>query len=288
MISLRNQIHNFRGLVGSKEQPFKRVQTLVRHARLNQRTAEDFIFDESVILQTRSHALVTSLLIRCDLVILSDVLAVRFSKDLPVGVATTVDFSKNRADCDILFRIADEGKHHLQRAEALIMWAHFAALEVSCRSSQTETRYVEGPKWQNEDKANIHNSDSSSTNTLRTQAKERLVQALIFCAEHSQARTIAHEIDEVEKMLRESTFYSPVTNEEMENVVNAMAREFRGTGHWYRCRNGHPFTVGECGGPMVESVCPQCGEPIGGRHHQAADGVTRDNDMETRFGNMRL
>ncbi|KAI4852696.1 hypothetical protein E4T44_01321 [Aureobasidium sp. EXF-8845] len=271
IIYLRNQIHNFKGLVGSKEQPFKRVQTLVRHARLNQRTAEDFVFDESVILQTRSFSLATALLIRCDLVILSDVLAVRFSKDLSVRVAaTTVDFSKNRVDCETLFKLADEGKHYLQQAEALIMWAHFAALEVSCRSSHDEK------------------SNNDATTTLRTQAKQRLERARLFCAEHSQARTVAHEVDEIEKMLRESTFYSLVTNEEMQNVVNAMAREFRGTGHWYRCRNGHPFTVGECGGPMVESVCPQCGEPIGGRHHQAAEGVTRDSEMETRFGNMRL
>jgi hypothetical protein len=288
IISLRNQIHNFRGLVGSNEQPFKRVQTLVRHARLNQRTAEDFTFDESVILQTRSNALATALLIRCDLVILSDVLTVRFSKELSAAVDTIVDFSKNRADCEILFRLAVEGRHHLQRAEALIMWAHFAALEVSCRSSQDKERYVKGLDWQNAQKTNTYNSDNDATATLRIQARQHLEQARAFCAEHSQARTVAHEIDEIEKMLRESTFYSLVTNEEMENVVNAMAREFRGTGHWYRCRNGHPFTVGECGGPMVESVCPQCGEPIGGRHHQAAEGVTRDSEMETRFGNMRL
>jgi hypothetical protein len=289
IISLRNQIHNFRGLVGSKEQPFKRVQTLVRHARLNQRTAEDFIFDESLILQTRSHALATSLLIRCDLVILSDVLAVGFSKNLSVDVATTVDFSKNRADCDTLFRIADEGNHDLQQAEALIMWAHFAALEISCHSSENDERYVRSPPtWQNEDKTNTHNSDSSTTNTLRDEARLRIGQAGIFISEHSHARTVVYEMNEVEKMLRESTFYSPVTNKEMGKVVNAMAREFRGTGHWYRCRNGHPFTVGECGGPMVESRCPQCDAPIGGRHHQAADGVTRDNEMETRFGDMRL
>ncbi|KAI4740006.1 hypothetical protein E4T50_09547 [Aureobasidium sp. EXF-12298] len=257
VVDLRIQIDNFRGLVGSKEQPFKRVQTLVRHARLNQRTAEDFTFDESVILQTRSYALATSLLIRCDLVILSDVLAVRASKDLPIDVTTTVDFTKNRGDCEALFRIADEGKHYLQQAEALIFWAHFAALEVSWRSSNDDEE---------------EESDNEVTNTLR----------------HSQARTVAKEIDEIEKMLRESTFYSPVTNKEMEDVVNAMAREFRGTGHWYYCRNGHPFTVGECGGPMVESVCPQCGAPVGGTHHQAAEGVTRATDLEAEFGNMRL
>jgi len=142
IVHIRNQIDNFKGLVGSKEQPFKRVQTLVRHARLNQRTAEDFTFDESVILQTRSYSLATSLLIRCDLTILSDVLAVRSSKDLPVGVTTTVDFVKNRVDCEALFKIAEEGKHYLQQAEALIFWAHFAALEVSWRLKDDAGRYV--------------------------------------------------------------------------------------------------------------------------------------------------
>jgi len=35
-----------------------------------------------------------------------------------------------------------------------------------------------------------------------------------------------------------------------------MAREFIGTGHWYTCLNGHPFTVGECGMPMQTSIYP--------------------------------
>jgi hypothetical protein len=188
IVHLRNRVDNFRGLVRSKEQPFKRVQTLVRHARLNQRTAEDFTFDESVILQTRSYSLATSLLIRCDLTILSDLLAVRSSKALSVGVSTTVDFVENRLDCETLFRIADEGKHYLQQVEALIFWANFAALEVFWRSSQEEERFVEGPRKQNEQITDNHNSDSDATNTLRTQAKERLEQACIFCAEHSQAR----------------------------------------------------------------------------------------------------
>jgi hypothetical protein len=245
IIRLRDQIGTFKGLIHSKEQPFKRVQTLVRHARLHQRTAEDFAFDESVILQTRSYSLATSLLIRCDLAILSDVLTVRSSKALlPVDVATTVDFTHNRIDCEALFKIADEGKHYLQQAEALIMWAHFAALEVSWCSSQDEERYVEASWQPNVDRTDTHNSENDAIDILRTLAKDRLEQARIFCDEHSQARAVVHEIDEVEKMLRESTFYSLVTNEEMENVVNAMAREFTGTGHWYRCRNGHPFTVG--------------------------------------------
>ncbi|KAH0151349.1 hypothetical protein KCU67_g10295, partial [Aureobasidium melanogenum] len=251
--------------------PFKRVQALVRHARLNKRTEEDFTFDESVILQTRSYSLATSLLLRCDLVILSDVLTVRSSVALPVNVATTLDLNKNRKDCETLFQLADEGKHYLQQAEALIFWAHFAALEVSWRSSHEE-----------------ESDENNSITTLRTQARQRLEQARVFCAEHSQARTVASQIEEIEKMLRESTFYQLVTTDEMQKVVAAMTREFRGTGHWYRCRNGHPFTVGECGMPMQTARCPQCGEVVGGQSHRAAEGVTHAGDIERQFGNMRL
>ncbi|THX32966.1 hypothetical protein D6D12_01808 [Aureobasidium pullulans] len=271
IIALRYNIDNLRGLVSKDEQPFKRVKELVRYARVVQKQAQsDFKFDDSVILQTRCSALTTALLLRCDLMILSDVLSVRSSKAIPVETVTTVEFSKNRRDCETLFQVADQGQHHLQQAEALIFWAQFAALEVSWLS------------------ANSEDSDTTAVDILRATARERLVQARNFCAEHPQARVVHSEIEEVEKMLRESTFYSPVTNEEMKNVVAAMAREFRGTGHWYRCENGHPFTVGECGMPMQTARCPQCGGVIGGQSHQPAAGVTHANDLEREFGNMRL
>ena len=33
--------------------------------------------------------------------------------------------------------------------------------------------------------------------------------------------------------------------------------------HWYNCRNGHLYYVGDCGTPTVETKCPECGEQIG-------------------------
>ncbi|OKO98819.1 NFX1-type zinc finger-containing protein 1 [Penicillium subrubescens] len=65
-------------------------------------------------------------------------------------------------------------------------------------------------------------------------------------------------------MLRGGTFYTEATSEERMAVMNAMAKEFQGTGHWYYCRNGHPFTTGECGGAMQLAACPECGAPVGG------------------------
>ena len=37
---------------------------------------------------------------------------------------------------------------------------------------------------------------------------------------------------------------------------------------WYQCPNGHAYTIGECGLAMVESICPECGEKIGGKDHK--------------------
>ncbi|KAK0530110.1 hypothetical protein OC835_004123, partial [Tilletia horrida] len=51
-------------------------------------------------------------------------------------------------------------------------------------------------------------------------------------------------------------------------------------GHYYRCSNGHPFVIGDCGGAMEVASCPECGVPIGGGHHTLVEGNTRDTEME--------
>lgn len=30
------------------------------------------------------------------------------------------------------------------------------------------------------------------------------------------------------------------------------------SGHWYECPNGHPYVIGECGGAMEKTKCPEC------------------------------
>ena len=89
-------------------------------------------------------------------------------------------------------------------------------------------------------------------------------------------------------MLNGNTFYTSVTHEEMMAVVSAMASEFSGTGHWYRCANGHPFTIGECGGAMATSTCPQCDAAVGGQHHQLVEGNTRADDLERHLEDMHI
>ncbi|XP_074461788.1 NFX1-type zinc finger-containing protein 1 isoform X2 [Larus michahellis] len=38
-------------------------------------------------------------------------------------------------------------------------------------------------------------------------------------------------------------------------------------GHWFKCKNGHIYVIGECGGAMERSRCPECHEVIGGTNH---------------------
>jgi hypothetical protein len=92
-----------------------------------------------------------------------------------------------------------------------------------------------------------------------------------------------NEVEDVggmQRMLRDSTFFMPVSNEEKAAVYAAIAHDCRGTGHWYYCENGHPFTIRECGMPMKTSQCPQCGSPVGSHDHQAISGSRPATDLE--------
>ncbi|XP_046560595.1 NFX1-type zinc finger-containing protein 1-like [Haliotis rubra] len=44
-------------------------------------------------------------------------------------------------------------------------------------------------------------------------------------------------------------------------------------GHWYKCKEGHVYAIGECVRPYEEVTCPECGGSIG----EAAQSLTEDN-----------
>ena len=71
---------------------------------------------------------------------------------------------------------------------------------------------------------------------------------------------------------------SPLTNEERVQLILAFQINdyaFDTRKHWYKCRNGHLYYVGECGTPMMQTKCPDCGESIGMRND---DGSIRDEE----------
>ncbi|CAG8445859.1 16122_t:CDS:10, partial [Cetraspora pellucida] len=72
----------------------------------------------------------------------------------------------------------------------------------------------------------------------------------------------------------------PLTVEEKLEIHEAMKFELQGSGHWYQCPNGHPYTIGDCGNANQESSCPECGERIGGQGYILAAGNSRNAEFE--------
>jgi hypothetical protein len=264
IMGLRRAIKNFLQQVNEKEQPFGRIYDLVQDARRHRGINID-LHSKVDILQVRNRLLTTVLLIRCDYTILLTFLNDRKGETSTSSPSMQVDFSINRKECEKLIAESHSRSQPGNTVEGLLYWARFLALERSLAAPELDLTQLL-------DKGRDH---------LRLAHQ-------IYDAYPSQTAGMKEEIEDVEKMLRDSTFYMPVSNEEKAAVVAAMARDFRGTGHWYYCENGHPFTVGECGMPMETSQCPQCGSPVGGHDHRPLGGVTPATDLERQFGGIGI
>ncbi|KAA6410498.1 MAG: NF-X1 finger and helicase domain [Lasallia pustulata] len=260
---LRNAIKRFLQEVDEAEQPISRIHDLVQDARKHHGVNTD-IADLPSVLQVRNRLLATVLLLRCDYAILLNF--VTHSARTALGKNfrdLRLNLALNRKDCENLIQESRTKQQPTHEVEGLLYWAHFAALERG-RS------------------ASLSDADIS---TLVDRAHNQLHLALTICNTYpGQTVGMLAEVSEAEKMLRDATFYASVTNAEKAAVYAAMAQSFQGTGHWYYCVNGHPFTVGECGMPMQTARCPQCEATVGGTNHQAVAGVTRATDLEAEFG----
>lgn len=256
-LHFRRKTEKYLRNVSHEEQPFCRVWEVVQYARRQKRTDSNMSLDTD-ILQTSQSLKATALLLRCDLVILSDFLEV-YGRHVQ-----KVSLKANKESCEELRAAACDSRQPAIQTEACLFLAQFALAERTRAPAEEKT-------------------------ALTNEACEFVEQAKDLHKEYpGQMRHLAAEITSVEKMLLSSTFTSVVTDEEWKEVMAAMASEFRGTGHWYRCENGHPFTIGECGMPMQLARCPQCNAPIGGTSHRAVEGVQQAGDLEERFGRLGL
>ncbi|XP_053354042.1 NFX1-type zinc finger-containing protein 1 [Clarias gariepinus] len=68
-----------------------------------------------------------------------------------------------------------------------------------------------------------------------------------------------------------------INNEERVMIVKAMALS---QGHWYKCPNGHVYAIGDCGGAMERSQCPECKATIGGTNHTLTEGNNLASEMD--------
>lgn len=93
----------------------------------------------------------------------------------------------------------------------------------------------------------------------------------------SKVGRFVKQLEELESFVRRGGVYQPLSMQEREMIVKAF--DFGYTGHFYNCPNGHPYTITECGGAMMTSNCPECGELIGGGSHR----LLSTNSTATEF-----
>ncbi|KAJ5915677.1 hypothetical protein N7466_011610 [Penicillium verhagenii] len=118
----------------------------------------------------------------------------------------------------------------------------------------------------------------------RTEATRQLLSdALELCQKLGNCPELQDKVQEMARLF-EGPRYETVTLEELQSIKTAMVSGRGGIAthsrHWYNCANGHPFAIGECGMPMEQARCPECGAPIGGSSHRAVEGVSRALQME--------
>ena len=276
LFHLRRNIKRFLFMVDENEQPITRIHHLVQDAQRHRGANADTNYDAPDMVQMRHIMLASALLLRCEFIILSDVISRNKRAEIKL------DLSQNRLLCEQLIETSHARQLPAQELEGHLFWCRFAALERNHHALDVT-------------KTKPPNQTTNTTPLITDWMKEALDVHLpaaqkIFTSHPSLSRTVTSPTDlsRLEKALRTAaanlTFYSPLSLDERQDVYTAMAREFRGTGHWYSCVNGHPFTIGECGMPMERARCPFCDAAIGGVSHQLEGGVRRAEEWDRYRG----
>lgn len=88
-------------------------------------------------------------------------------------------------------------------------------------------------------------------------------------------RTVKKMFSELDDILPRSGL--GITDEERVMILKAIGLN---KGHWYKCPNGHVYAIGECGGAMEKSTCPECNAEIGGTNHHLIQGNAVASEMD--------
>ncbi|KAL7762599.1 hypothetical protein ACKLNR_009134 [Fusarium oxysporum f. sp. zingiberi] len=170
----------------------------------------------------------------------------------------------------------------------LIEQAKYAKLpRIIVAATLTFARVSQLLAWRSQaaDKPSVQKSGEKNTEAVEDRmgtARKLLHDALEQCSQLGNSDDMKERVQAMLRLFEPR--YEEVAPEELASIKSAMVSGSGGiathSGHWYHCVNGHPFAIGECGMPMEEARCSECGAPIGGRNHQAVDGVTRAENME--------
>ncbi|KAJ3578079.1 hypothetical protein NPX13_g2489 [Xylaria arbuscula] len=251
--------------VRKEEQPLQRVAHYVQHAVKQRQTTGTYTFDESNI-QVKGVLQGTALLLKCEVLVFTDFMTIRLPF-IPLRPELKLDLSDQMRECESLIDMARSAHYPREEVEGHIYFAKFCAF---ARTLTPEPSEDSAPT----------STSSEVREKLKSQAAAHIATARGLLADFPSTLALQPDVEAAEKMLRDAVFYTDVSAEEMRTVYRAMANEFLGTGHWYNCVNGHPFTIGECGMPMEMARCPECNSPVGGASHRAVEGVQRANDIE--------
>ncbi|KAI0505882.1 hypothetical protein F5B22DRAFT_626229 [Xylaria bambusicola] len=267
-VRLWTHISGFIRQVRREEQPLQRVANHVQHAIKQRRTTSAFTFDESA-LQVKGVLQAIGLLLKCEIAVFTDFMTVRLPL-IPLRPEINLNLSQQLKECENLIGMAKLAHYPREQVEGHIYFAKFCAF---ARTLAPEPPEPAGDSASDGTTSDIREQLKSQATTHITTAKELLNK-------YPSTHVLEPDVEGAEKMLRDAVFYTKVSAEEMRAVYKAMSREFSGTGHWYNCVNGHPFTIGECGMPMEQARCPECGSPVGGANHQSVEGVQRANEID--------
>lgn len=262
---LRCDLADYAIKVSKEETPYARIAGLVETSRRRKQLKD--IEAPLSVAQSSFHVMATALLLRADICLLANYLeAAENSLKGPLPTTISVDLSANRQDCLRLIAEAQAASDHEREVEGHIFFIQYCIME---------KKFCASP---------------DAAEQLKADGVRHADQAHGLCKTYGgKLLSLVSELKDAEHSLHDGYFVQPVTTDERRAILKAMATEFgRGTGHWYVCRNNHPFSVGECGMPMQQSRCPQCGETVGGRNHQSVDGVSRANDLDEELRRMDM
>ncbi|KAF2647305.1 P-loop containing nucleoside triphosphate hydrolase protein [Lophiostoma macrostomum CBS 122681] len=263
----RRTIQEYFRKVNKDETPFAHIYKLVETCRRRAGRIEDIDL-RSPVSQVTFHIMAHAMLIRCDILLLSDVLhqTGKMKRPGPIATKVVVDLSQNRTECIRFIDEALKANDYERAVEGHIFYVRYCAIEIP---------YL---------------TDAAKAQGLKDEGTAHINSAHALCENHNSAKvdSLVSEVKDAERALAGGSFMQTVSSEERRAVLAAMAKEFRGTGHWYTCVNGHPFSVGECGMPMQLARCPQCDSPIGGQHHRPTEGVARADDLDDELRRMNL
>ncbi|KAJ8489534.1 hypothetical protein ONZ51_g2873 [Trametes cubensis] len=193
------------------------------------------------------------------------------------------------SDVEIALKITRESESHRQEATTilLILRIDLEQFRFNVKMMMQSGKTSREAKNKLADSANAKLTEATArVKEVRHRAAMRSKTGGAKTAEWLQAEfvkpaeAILEEWRSLENSLRRDTFYEPVSLEELTQVVKAFRTEFTHTGHFYKCPNGHTFVIGDCGGAVQTSFCPECGAAIGGSGHTLIASNRRADELE--------